>query len=136
MVSGRISESRKQQRFATTEGALALADENMAKIVNISRGGVSLLFFDNSLQNVPKRLFLDLLSIENEMKVKQIPGELTWEQEISFSPVSGILYKKVGIQFGILSPQQTDQLDALLLQYSVGMVCGGGDGRKPVDVQR
>ncbi|MDD5757728.1 MAG: hypothetical protein PHI06_01445 [Desulfobulbaceae bacterium] len=111
-------EMRKQQRFKAKEGALALADENMAKIIDIGRGGVSLLFFDNSLQKIPERLFLDLLSIESEMKADQLPGQLTWEQEVSFSPVAGMVYKKVGIQFGNLSLQQTDQLDALILHYS------------------
>lgn len=118
MKNALTPEMRKQRRFKANEGALALADENMAKVIDISRGGVSLLFFDNSLQNVPKRLFLDLLSIENETKADQLPGQLTWEQEVSFSQVSGMVYKKVGIQFGDLSLQQADQLDALILQYS------------------
>lgn len=135
MESVRTSESRKQRRLKASEGAIALADENMAKIVDISRGGVSLLFFDNSLQNVPKRLFLDLLSIENEIKVNQLPGELAWEQKISFSSVSGMVYKKVGIQFGSLSLQQTNQLDSFVLQCSVGMACASEDGSGFADTQ-
>ena len=116
-----MSESRKHERFKTFEGSLALADGNMAKIIDISRGGVSLLFLDNSLLNVPKTLSLDLLSTENKAKANQIPGELAWEQEISFSPISGIIYKKVGIQFGDLSSQQKVQLELLILNYAAGM---------------
>lgn len=112
-----MSESRKDERFKTSEGSLALADGNMARIIDVSRGGVSLLFLDSSLLQVPKTLSLDLLSIESKVKVQQIPGELAWEQETSFSPIAEINYKKAGIRFVDLSPQQTSQLELLLLNY-------------------
>jgi len=115
-----MSETRQHERFKTVEGSLALADGNMAKIMDISRGGVSILFLDKSLLKIPKTLSLDLLSTENKIKANQIPGELAWEQEISLSSISETIYKKAGIQFGELSPQQKVQLELLILNYAAG----------------
>lgn len=115
-----MSESRLHERYKTAEGSLALADGNMAKIVDISRGGVSVLFLDKSLSTIPQTLCLDLLSTEPTVKANQIPGELAWAQETSFSTVSESHYKKAGIQFGDLSPQQQAQLEVLISNYAAG----------------
>lgn len=122
-----MSESRKHERVKTSEGSLALADGNMARIVDIGKGGISLLFLDNSLLNVPKTLLLDLLSIETKAMADQLPGELAWELETSFASIFGGTYKKVGIQFGELSPKQKNQLESLIVQYAAGRAEGLGE---------
>jgi hypothetical protein len=115
-----MPEMRKHKRYKAPEGSIALADGNMARIIDISRGGISILFLDNSLLDIPKTLCLDLLSAENKTKVHQIPGEVAWEQEISFSTISGFIYKKVGMRFGGFTLQQKGQLELFLLDYTDG----------------
>jgi len=76
------------------------------------------MFQDDMNTDVPKELSLDLLSTDYFIKARKIPGKLAWEQEVSFSTMSRIVYKKVGVQFGKLSTKQKDQLDKLIMNYT------------------
>lgn len=76
------------------------------------------MFQDDMNMDIPKELSLDLLSNDYFIKARKIPGKLVWEQEVSFSTMSRIVYKKVGVQFGKLSTTQNDQLDKLIMNYT------------------
>lgn len=112
-------EERKYERFFIVEETRALAFEKIAKVINISKGGLSLLFLDELIHSLSGELSLDLLCTEKRLDARQLPGKIVWNQEVSFSSSPGMVYKKVGIQFGKLSPTQKEMLKALFLQSRV-----------------
>ena len=76
------------------------------------------MFQDDINMDIPKELSLDLLSTDYFITAREIPGEVVWEQEVSFSTMSRIVFKKIGVQFGKLSSTQNDQLDKLIMNYT------------------
>ena len=113
-----MPEKRKHRRFSAPDGALALAFGGTSKVLDISKGGVSLMFQADMDRDIPKELSLDLLSTDCFIKAWKIPGKLVWEQEISLSTMPKIVYKIVGVHFGKLSTTQKDQLDELIMNYT------------------
>jgi hypothetical protein len=113
-----MPEQRKHTRFNAPDGALALTCGSTSKVINISKGGISLMFQDDMDGDIPMKLSLDLLSTDYFITARKIPGKLVWEQEVSFSTMSRIVHKKVGVQFGKLSNRQKDQLNKLIMNYT------------------
>ena len=113
-----MPEQRKHTRFNAPDGALVLAFGGTGKVIDISKGGISFMFQDDMNRNTPKELALDLLSTDSFIIASKVPGKLVWEQEVSFSTMSKIVYKRVGVQFRKLSPAQNDQLDTLIMNYT------------------
>ncbi len=105
---------RKHKRFTIAAETRARAHDKIARVMDISRGGLSLLFLDSSNNSLAGEISLDLLCNEKGLDARQIPGKIVWNKEISYSNIPGMLYKKVGIQFGTLSETQKDLLQALL----------------------
>ena len=113
-----MPEQRNHKRFNAPAGALALTCGGMSKVIDISKGGISLMFQDNMNRDIPKELSLDLLSTDYFITARNILGKLVWEQEVSISIIPGIVHKKVGVQFEKFSPTQNDQLDKLIMNYT------------------
>ncbi len=111
-------EQRKNKRFKVPEGTRALACGKIGQVVDISKGGLSLMVLDGSITNIEGELSLDLLCNEKHIDTRQIPGKIVWDKEVSFSAISGMVYKKIGIQLGNLSPSQRKMFNALLLNYT------------------
>jgi hypothetical protein len=109
-------EERKYERFFIIEETRALACDKIAKVIDISKGGLSLLFLDEPVHSLSGELSLDLLCSEKRLDARQIPGKIVWNLEVSFSSTPGMVYKKVGVQFGKLSPTQQELLKVLFLQ--------------------
>ena len=108
-------EQRKDKRFNITEETRALANDTIAKVVDISKGGLSLLFLDEIAGNISGELSLDLLCNKNGVDARQIPGKIVWNKNVSVSTTPGMVYKKIGIQFGNLSKTQKELLKNLRL---------------------
>ena len=113
-----MPEQRKHTRFNAPDGALVLTCGGMSKVIDISKGGISLMFQDNINRDIPRELSLDLLSTDYFIIARKIPGKLVWEQEVSTSTIPRIVHKKVGVQFEKLSSTQKDQLDKLIMNYT------------------
>ncbi len=107
-------EERKSLRFNALNGTRAMAYDRIAQVIDISKGGLSLLFLDETINNITGELSIDILCNENGFDTRQMPGTVVWNREVSFSAIPGMVYKKVGIQFGKLSETQQRMLKALL----------------------
>ena len=112
-------EQRKYERFNVVKETRALAYDKIAKVMDISKGGLSLLFLDDMTSSITGELSIDLLCNEKGLDARQIPGKIIWEKEISFSDIPGMVYKKVGVQFGDLSSTQQRLLRTLLLNFTM-----------------
>lgn len=108
-------EQRKHERFTVAKKTRALACNKVAEVIDISKGGLALVFLDETTSNMTGELSLDLLCHETGLDARQIPGKIVWNKEISFSAFPGMVYKKVGVQFGKLSVTQQKILDNLQL---------------------
>ena len=107
-------EQRQHERFNITGETRALAYDKIANVIDISKGGLSLIFLDDKTSNITGELSLDLLCTVKGLDARQIPGKIVWDKEISFSAIPGTVYKKVGVQFGDLSTTQQNLLKTLL----------------------
>ena len=65
---------------------------------------------DGKATNIPKELYLDFLP-NCDIKIRWISGKLVWQREITFSAVSEMVYKNIGVQFGKLTQKQKAGLD-------------------------
>ena len=108
-------EQRKDKRFDIIEETRALAYDKIAKVVDISKGGLSLLFLDEMAGCISGELSLDLLCHKKGLDARQIPGTIVWHKNVSVSTTPGMIYKKIGIQFGDLSAKQQKLLKTLRL---------------------
>jgi len=106
-------EQRKNERFDITEETRALAFDQVAKVVDISKGGLSLLFLDDMAGSFSGEVSLDLLCTIKGLDARQIPAKIVWNKDVSVSSTSGMIYKKVGIKFGKLSSTQKRLLNTL-----------------------
>ncbi len=106
-------DQRVDQRFHVANETRALVHNKIAKVMNISKGGISLLFLDESLNSFRGEFCLDLFCEAQGLDTRQIPGKIVWDEEVSFSAFPGMVYKKVGIQFGKLSSSQHKLLKRL-----------------------
>ncbi len=61
---------RKHERFVITEETRALAHDRVAQVMDISRGGISLLFLDKSNTLFTGELSFDLLCSEKGLDAR------------------------------------------------------------------
>ncbi|MCK5070495.1 MAG: PilZ domain-containing protein [Desulfocapsa sp.] len=108
-------EERKYPRIETPQNTRALAHDNIAQVVDISKSGLSLLFLDNKTDSITGEFLFDVLYNKQEIDIRQIPGEIVWSKEVSFSATPGMVYKKTGVKFGNLSPSQQKSLITLFI---------------------
>lgn len=111
-------EQRKYKRYKTPDQVLALTSYGMGKILDISKGGISLLLLDGEISDISKKLSLNILSAEPVIESQKIDVEIAWEHFVCYSSISGMVYKKIGTNFLGLSNKQKDQLDRLIMTYS------------------
>ncbi len=71
---------------------------------------------DGRATNIPKELSLAFLPICDIIRIRWIPGKLVWQREKTFSAVSEMVYKNVGVQLGRLTQKQKAELDKLILK--------------------
>ena len=107
-------EQRKHERFRAPEGTRVLACGKIGEVIDLSKSGLSLIVLDDNSTNIAGEFLLDLLCSEKHIDARQIPGKIIWDKEVSFSAISGMVYKKIGVQFGTLSPTQQKIFNAFL----------------------
>lgn len=106
-------EQRKNKRINITEETRALAYDKIARVIDISKGGLSLLFLDDIAGSLSGEISLDLLCNTKRLDARQIPAKIVWNKDVSVSPTSGMIHKKVGVKFGNLSSTQKKLLHIL-----------------------
>lgn len=109
-------EQRKNKRFNIAEETRALVYDKVARVVDISKGGLSLLFLDDMADGLSGEISLDLLCNTKRLDARQIPAKIVWHKDVFVSPISGMIHKKVGIKFGNLSLTQKKLLRILRSQ--------------------
>lgn len=106
-------EQREDRRLDVAGKIRAMAQGKIAKVMDISAGGLSLRFLDESHHSVNGEICIALLCEEKGLDTRQIPGTIVWDREVSFSSIPGMVYKQVGIRFGSLTSTQHRHLQKL-----------------------
>lgn len=112
-------EQRQHERFTVAKETRTLARNKVARVVDISKGGLALVLLGETTSNMSGEFSLDLLCHEKGLDARQIPGKMVWNKEVSFSVIPGMVYKKVGVQFGNLSLSQQRLLNQLLTSHKI-----------------
>ena len=114
------TERRQHQRYQVPNLVVALpkrSSAQIAKIINISKGGMAVRYLDQSdwLGSASK---IDVVANSNFF-MSNIPiravSDFKIDNDISFSIIRE---RQCCLQFGELSPEQRDKLDEFIVQYT------------------
>jgi c-di-GMP-binding flagellar brake protein YcgR len=122
LSDSRKSERRKHKRFKVKDLAIAVPNKpssQIARIVNISKGGMAVRYLDQSnwLGNAEA---VDIL-VNSNFLMANTPIENIYdfkvENHISFSIITE---RQCCLQFGVLPPEQEVLLDEFIKKYTAG----------------
>jgi hypothetical protein len=125
MDSKEVLEKRRHQRFRSKESAYAAFGSETLKvgqIVDISMGGLAFHYIaDGSQINGARELEIYLAG--NGFHMTEVPFNTISDFAIpSEFPLSTIIMRRRGVQFGELNQLQESQLGFLIQNYTVGEV--------------
>ena len=114
------TERRQYERYKVTNLVVALpkrASAQIAKIINISKGGMAVRYLDQS-DWLGSASTIDVVANSNFF-MSNIPiravSDFKIDNDISFSIIRE---RQCCLQFGELSPEQRDKLDEFIVQYT------------------
>jgi hypothetical protein len=123
-------ERRRHERFKVENGAIAIirfsniiaTAQKYTQILNISRGGLAFRTIDRKGEsNNPAKL--DLLFIHDSIcsaYLKYVPLKTVWVTHIdSKTSFNQLKFKKQGVEFREMMPQQESQLDRFLEECTI-----------------
>ena len=114
------TERRQHQRYQVPNLVVALpkrSSAQIAKIINISKGGMAVRYLDQSdwLGSASK---IDVVANSNffmsDIPIRAV-SDFKIDNDISFSIIRE---RQCCLQFGELSPEQRDKLDEFIVQYT------------------
>jgi len=116
------SERRKHERYDVKSLAIAVPTKptsQVARIVNISKGGMAVRYLDQS-EWLGQAAAIDIL-VNSNFFMTNIPiqnvCDFKVQNQVSFSIISE---RQCCLQFGSLSPEQDLLLDEFIMKYAAG----------------
>lgn len=116
------TERRKHQRYQVPNLVIAVPQKShsqVARIVNISKGGMAVRYVDQT-DWLGEASEIDIL-VNSNFFMTSIPVEgirdFKVDNQVSFSIIRE---RQCGLQFGPLSPDQEHLLDELIMKYTTG----------------
>lgn len=118
---GNRIDRRTHKRFRVREESFAFIENDskiLCKIRNISKGGISLVTIANA-EHIPELFDMDIFVAGRVFYLKDVPSQKISETYLdSKSLFSTFVKSRVGIQFGELDSDQTDQLDDFIKKHT------------------
>ena len=125
MESEEVIEKRRHKRFRSKESAYASFGNHAMKIgqiVDISMGGLAFHYIADGDQINGSRK-LEIYLAHNGFHMREVPFNTISDFILpSEFPISTIIMRRRGVQFGELSEQQVSQLGYLIQNYTEGEV--------------
>ena len=117
----RILDRRKHKRFHAKEPTyvklLAASQEDVGQLLDISKGGLSLRYFVKE-EKPQDYSDLGLFSSGGNLIIDEVPFRKIVDTElVNNIPFSTITFRRYGVQFENLTPDQTAKLDYFLKPY-------------------
>jgi len=92
----------------------------MGQIENISKGGLAFRYTDSELET-SESSELDILFTQDVFHLKQVPFNTIWDFDaVNESPLSPIVMRYRGVQFGEMMPDQKSLLDYFVKNHTIG----------------
>lgn len=114
-----MPDKRKHIRIKAHKETIAVSAGNIARIIDVSEGGMALKFID--ITDIPKSFFLDLFLRESGLYIEQIPVKLAWKKDDAIPTFAQRSITRIGIEFDKLSHFQQNQIDEFILKHSEGV---------------
>lgn len=107
-----MTERRRHQRFTPKSGAIVLHSGSIGHITNISLGGLSCtcMTVDSSPAQHNSHLYIYYHDGIDSIRVENIPFNIVSCGMHLGSPLTSMISRSCGIQFGALSELQSEQL--------------------------
>ena len=125
MDSKEVVDNRKHTRFRSQDLAFAAFgshDKEIGQIIDISMGGLAFRYIaDGDQLNVSRELEIYLAN--NGFHLKKVPFNTISDFELPNEfPLSSIIMRRRGMQFGELLQTQVSQLEYFIQNHTVGEV--------------
>ncbi len=113
---------RKHSRFSAQEDAFIILGNKVAKIMNISRGGLAFEYLSENDKNEEDSQ-LDIFLSENGYHISGIPCKVVYDKPVSRPYIyqtfsQAFTARQCGVQFGKLSRKKSVQLYSFLKNHT------------------
>lgn len=114
-------ERRRHPRFLVKEGTLAINDQIVGPVINISLGGMAFEYYDNDMQDAPD-MDMGIFFSETGFLLTNLTSEAVYEEtvdsSVSFLP---LIRKRTSIKFVDLTPTQRQKLLRFIDNHTCGL---------------
>lgn len=114
-------ERRHSQRFKAPEKTLAITQDFIGQIVDISASGCKFRYIDNS-GTLSQQKAMDIMMSDSDFYLEHIPIAMAWQERPESAALSTITIREVGVYFSPLLPAQQDRIDHFIKKYAIGLV--------------
>ena len=114
-MGNQFVDQRKHKRYAATDKAIAICNTKVGRIIDISRGGMAVIFTSNDSFSGEDRT--TIFSKYKNLLIEEIPMIFVREIDTQSTPTSPFQIRTVGIQFNYSNSEQQDQIK----QYLTGL---------------
>ncbi|MBW2567554.1 MAG: PilZ domain-containing protein [Deltaproteobacteria bacterium] len=120
-VAEKLVERRKHNRFSVSKGAFVALRPHYGKIgqvVNISMGGLAFTYMAD--EERPSSFELDIFLAGGSFYLQEVPFGTISDFHNDGMPLSSVKMRRMGVQFGDLSPHQVSQLEYFIQNHTEG----------------
>ncbi len=119
----RVACRRENKRFQIKDFTFVKlwseSNEDIGELLDLSNRGLSLRYFVTG-KNPSNFSELGIFSSESGLAVDGIPFMIISDTELDESPFDPMLFRRSGLQFGPLTPDQISKLDYFLKNFTLG----------------
>jgi hypothetical protein len=129
----KVTRERKNKRFQAKEGAYASVPDHLiiGLIKDISKGGLALQYIAEGKQVRGDLSKIDIFSSGKNIHLKNVPFKTTSNFHVDSNiPLSTVILRQCGGQFGVLTDDQVYQLDRFIENYALKVKRTGKDRRQ------
>lgn len=116
-------EKRKHRRFEAKDGSFVVVWPDFSKqgqIIDISKGGLAFQYIADEEETKGEGAELDILLQDISFYLERVPFKTAYDIEIqNQSTYVPLKMRRMGVEFGELTPNQTALLDYFIKNYTV-----------------